>query len=188
MNPVTNTVLAGLGGQGVLWATDILAAVALAAGYDVKKNEIKGMSQRGGSVTGDVRFGDHVFSPMVPTGEADYLVVLEPTQVEPHRHLLRPAGVLITPAEIDATTVPHKKAMNVALLGALSTHLPFSEELWLSSFRASFEESFFSPNKAAFLIGRTNQTTITTAIEDVKETGWWRCSKAWPIGKPTRYR
>ncbi len=43
------------------------------------------MSQRGGSVTGDVRFGEGVFSPMVPSGEADYLLGLEPTQIEPHR-------------------------------------------------------------------------------------------------------
>src|SRR4051812_49313904 len=71
MNTVTNIVVAGLRGQGVLRGTDILAEVALRAGYDVKKSEIKGMSQRGGSVTGDVRFGTQVFSPMVPTGEAD---------------------------------------------------------------------------------------------------------------------
>ncbi len=90
MTKVTNIVVAGLGGQGVLKGTDILAEVALRAGYDVKKSEIKGMSQRGGSVTGDVRFGDRVFSPMVPAGEADYLLVLEPTQVEPHRYMLRP--------------------------------------------------------------------------------------------------
>ena len=92
MSKVTNVVVAGLGGQGVLQGTDILADVALRAGYDVKKSEIKGMSQRGGSVTGDVRFGERVFSPMVPAGEADYLLVLEPTQVEPNRHLLRPGG------------------------------------------------------------------------------------------------
>ena len=97
MTKVTNIVVAGLGGQGVLKGTDILADVALRAGYDVKKSEIKGMSQRGGSVTGDVRFGEQVFSPMVPAGEADFLLVLEPTQVEPHRYMLRPGGILITP-------------------------------------------------------------------------------------------
>ena len=90
MTKATNIVVAGLGGQGVLKGTDILADVALRAGYDVKKSEIKGMSQRGGSVTGDVRFGKHVFSPMVSAGEADFLLVLEPTQVEPHRYMLRP--------------------------------------------------------------------------------------------------
>jgi indolepyruvate ferredoxin oxidoreductase beta subunit len=65
---VTNIILAGLGGQGVLTASDILADAILRAGFDVKKSEIKGMSQRGGSVTSDVRFGKNVLSPMVPTG------------------------------------------------------------------------------------------------------------------------
>src|SRR5512142_1089806 len=116
MSKVTNIVLAGIGGQGVLRGTDILAEVALNAGYDVKKSEIKGMSQRGGSVTGDVRFGERVFSPMVPAGEADFLLVLEPTQVEPNRHLLRPSGTVITPEVIDADALPHKRALNVALL------------------------------------------------------------------------
>ena len=72
MSKVTNVVVAGLGGQGVLKGTDILADVALRAGYDVKKSEIKGMSQRGGSVTGDVRFGERVFSPMVPSGRGGF--------------------------------------------------------------------------------------------------------------------
>lgn len=154
---VTNIVVAGLGGQGVLKGTDILADVALRAGYDVKKSEIKGMSQRGGSVTGDVRFGNCVFSPMVPAGEADYLLVLEPTQVEPNRHLLRPGGRLITPEVIRLETLPHKRTLNVALLGALSAHLPMPEELWLAALRAGFDETFFAGNKRAFLIGRATQ-------------------------------
>lgn len=162
MSRVTNIILAGLGGQGVLRATDILAEVALHAGFDVKKSEIKGMSQRGGSVTGDVRFGARVFSPMVPTGEADYLLVLESTQVEPHRHLLRAGGVLITPDEVDACKLPHKKTLNVALLGALSAHLPFAEELWLASLRAAFEESFFAANREAFLAARASRRPLAT--------------------------
>lgn len=159
MNKVTNVVVAGLGGQGVLRGTDVLADVALRAGYDVKKSEIKGMSQRGGSVTGDVRFGQQVYSPMVPAGEADFLLVLEPTQVEPHRHLLRAAGVLITPDAVNASQLPHKKTLNVALLGALSAHLPMREDLWLAALRAGFAESFFEGNKKAFLIGRAGQKT-----------------------------
>ena len=154
MSSITNITVAGLGGQGVLRGTDILAQVALRAGYDVKKSEIKGMSQRGGSVTGDVRFGRQVFSPMVPTGEADFLLVLEPTQVEPNRHLLRPGGVLITPAAVPSESLPSKKTLNVALLGALSAHLPFGEELWLAALRAGFPESFFEANRQAFLVGR----------------------------------
>ncbi len=154
----TNVIVAGLGGQGVLKGTDILAHVAVSAGYDVKKSEIKGMSQRGGSVTGDVRFGEEVFSPMVPPGEADYLVVLESTQVEPTRHMLRPGGVLITPEMIDADALPNKKALNVALLGALSAHLPMPESEWLEALREGFDEKFFEHNKAAFLAGRATKT------------------------------
>ena len=154
MKPVTNIVVAGLGGQGVLKGTDILADVALRAGFDVKKSEIKGMSQRGGSVTGDVRFGERVFSPMVPSGEADFLLVLEPTQVEPHRYMLRSGGVLITPDAVRAESLPNKKTLNVALLGALSADLPMPEEQWLESLRTGFAESFYEGNRKAFLIGR----------------------------------
>jgi indolepyruvate ferredoxin oxidoreductase, beta subunit len=156
MKRVTNVVVAGLGGQGVLKGTDILAEVALRAGHDVKKSEIKGMSQRGGSVTGDVRFGERVFSPMVPAGEVDFLLVLEPTQVAPNRHLLRPEGVLITPEFIRVEQLPHKRTLNVALLGALSAHLPLAEELWLEALRSAFDESFFEGNQQAFLLGRRN--------------------------------
>ena len=161
MNKVTNVVVAGLGGQGVLKGTDILAEVALRAGFDVKKSEIKGMSQRGGSVTGDVRFGQQVFSPMVPVGEADFLLVLEPTQVEPNRHLLRPAGVLITPEAVNAEKLPHKRTLNVALLGALSAHLPMPEALWLECLRAGFDEKFFEGNRTAFLLGRESRAVAT---------------------------
>jgi indolepyruvate ferredoxin oxidoreductase, beta subunit len=154
---VTNVVVAGLGGQGVLKATDILASVVLRAGFDVKKSEIKGMSQRGGSVTGDVRFGDEVFSPMVSAGEADYLLVLEPTQVEPHRHYLKAGGTLITPDAVDAGALPTKKALNVALLGSLSAHLPLAEALWLTSLREAFPENFFEANQKAFQIGHASQ-------------------------------
>jgi indolepyruvate ferredoxin oxidoreductase, beta subunit len=157
MSKVTNIIVAGIGGQGVLKGTDILADVALRAGYDVKKSEIKGMSQRGGSVTGDVRFGEAVFSPMVPTGEADFLVVLEPTQLEPNRHMLRPAGVVLGADAVDPSQLPSRKTLNVALLGALSAHLPMSEELWLKSLRTGFDESFFEGNRRAFLLGRASQ-------------------------------
>jgi indolepyruvate ferredoxin oxidoreductase beta subunit len=154
---VTNVVVAGLGGQGVLKGTDILAHAALQAGFDVKKSEIKGMSQRGGSVTGDVRFGGSVFSPMVPVGEADYLLVLEPTQVEPNRYLLRPEGKVVTPDAIDAGALPHRRTLNVALLGALSVHLPIAEEHWLNCLQSEFADEFFADNKAAFLVGRASQ-------------------------------
>jgi indolepyruvate ferredoxin oxidoreductase, beta subunit len=161
MSNVTNVVVAGLGGQGVLKGTDILADVALRAGYDVKKSEIKGMSQRGGSVTGDVRFGSEVFSPMVPAGEADYLLVLESTQVEPNQHMLRAGGILISPDAVEQDSLPNRKSLNVALLGALSAHLPMPEETWLVALKDGFDHQFFEDNKAAFLTGRIGQRTAS---------------------------
>jgi indolepyruvate ferredoxin oxidoreductase beta subunit len=157
---LTNVVVAGLGGQGVLKASDILADAALRAGFDVKKSEIKGMSQRGGSVTSDVRFGQTVLSPMVPPGEADYLLVLDPTQVEPHQHYLKPNGKLITPDAVDISKLPNKKTLNVALLGALSMHLPLREVGWLEALRKSFPAEFFDANRQAFLAGRASQKSV----------------------------
>jgi len=156
-NPLTNVVVAGLGGQGVLKGSDILADVAVRAGFDVKKSEIKGMSQRGGSVSSDVRFGDVVFSPMVSPGEADYLLVLEPTQVEPNRHFLKPGGVLITPEAVNPDQLANKKSLNVALLGALSAHLPLPESEWLAVLSESFPPEFLEHNRQAFLTGRSGQ-------------------------------
>jgi len=95
---------------------------------------------------------------MVPAGETDFLLVLEPTQVAPNQHLLRPGGVLITPEAVSLEALPHKRTLNVALLGALSAHLPLSEELWLTSLRAAFDEAFFEGNRKAFLMGRRAQS------------------------------
>jgi indolepyruvate ferredoxin oxidoreductase, beta subunit len=154
---LTNVVVAGLGGQGVLKASDILADVAVRAGFDVKKSEIKGMSQRGGSVSSDVRFGEVVLSPMVPPGEADFLLVLEPTQVEPNRHALKPGGVLITPDAVDPEKLANKKSLNVALLGALSAQLSLRESDWLDVLREAFPPGFFEHNQQAFLSGRAGK-------------------------------
>lgn len=151
---VTNVVIAGLGGQGVLKASDIVADVAFRAGLDVKKSEIHGMSQRGGSVTSDVRFGERVSSPMVPPGEADYLLVLSPDQVEINRWQLRDGGTLITPAAIEAGALRNKRSLNVALLGWLSTCLPFPESAWQESLRQNLAPKLHATNLQALEIGR----------------------------------
>ncbi|KAA0258059.1 indolepyruvate oxidoreductase subunit beta [Deferribacter autotrophicus] len=70
-------LMVGVGGQGIVLASDILCDVALLEGYDVKKSEIHGMAQRGGSVVSHVRVGDKVFSPVIPVGEADVIVSYE---------------------------------------------------------------------------------------------------------------
>ncbi len=76
-NKIKNILLAGVGGQGTLLASEVLSEALMLAGHDVKKSEIHGMSQRGGSVTSHVRFGPTVFSPLIPEGEADILFGFE---------------------------------------------------------------------------------------------------------------
>jgi indolepyruvate ferredoxin oxidoreductase beta subunit len=155
---VTNIVIAGLGGQGVVKASDILADAALAAGFDVKKSELHGMSQRGGSVTSDVRYSDPavspVLSPMVPPGEAHVLLVLEPSQVEVARPLLGPGGVLIGPEILEAGALRNRKSLNVAMLGALSTMLEIPQEHWHAAIRANLAEKLHALNAQAFALGR----------------------------------
>jgi len=150
----TNVVIAGLGGQGVLKASDILADAAFSAGLDVKKSELHGMSQRGGSVSSDVRFGERVFSPMVPEGEADFLVVIAPDQVAVNAASLAPGGVLIEPSQIDESSLSNKKSVNVALLGVLSRHLPFPVEAWTAALERNLPEKLHEANFAAFSLGR----------------------------------
>jgi indolepyruvate ferredoxin oxidoreductase, beta subunit len=155
-NPkVTNVVIGGLGGQGVLKSSDILAEAAVRAGYDVKKSELHGMSQRGGSVSSDVRFGERVLSPMVPAGEADFLLVLTADQVEPNRHVLREGGVLIVPEQVEAGRLSNRKSLNVALLGILSRRLSIAEEHWLAAIRANLAEKLHAANVQAFSLGRS---------------------------------
>jgi indolepyruvate ferredoxin oxidoreductase beta subunit len=151
---VTNIIIAGLGGQGVLKASDIVADVAFRAGLDVKKSEIHGMSQRGGSVTSDVRFGERVYSPMVPSGEAEFLVVLSPDQVEPNRWQLREGGVLIIPSAIPEGALRDKRSLNVALLGCLSVSLPFPESAWEDSIRQNLAPKLHAANLQVFALGR----------------------------------
>ncbi len=151
---VTNVILAGLGGQGVIKASDILADAAVRAGYDVKKAEVHGMSQRGGSVTSDVRFGPRVLSPMIPRGEADYLVVLAPSEVAVTLPLLRPGGLLLAPDFVPEAGLTNKRSLNVALLGALSAHLEIPEEIFLEAVRAALAERLHAANEQAFRHGR----------------------------------
>lgn len=151
---VTNIVVAGLGGQGVITASDLIAAAAFASGLEVKKSEIHGMSRRGGSVSSDLRFGARVLSPMVPEGEADFLLVLAPDQVDINRHVLRACGVLLEPSLLKEVPLANPKTMNVALVGALSALLPFEAGIWDAALDATLDPKIRSANDAAFANGR----------------------------------
>jgi indolepyruvate ferredoxin oxidoreductase beta subunit len=92
---VFNILIAGVGGQGVLLTSKIIAEAALLAGQDVKQSEVHGMAQRGGSVLSQVRFGDKVFSPIVAEGEADLLIGFEPLETARYLHFLRDTGTVV---------------------------------------------------------------------------------------------
>lgn len=94
-NSVTNILLVGVGGQGILLASEILSEAFMLAGHDVKKSEIHGMSQRGGSVVSHVRFGSRVFSPVVPEGEGDILFGFELLEACRALPLLKPGAKVV---------------------------------------------------------------------------------------------
>ncbi len=92
---VFNILISGVGGQGVLLTSKVIAEAALLAGLDVKQSEVHGMAQRGGSVLSQVRFGDKVFSPIVSEGETDLLIGFEPLETARYLHFLKDDGVVI---------------------------------------------------------------------------------------------
>jgi len=101
-----NFLITGVGGQGTVLASDIVAAVGLAAGYDVKKSDILGLAVRGGAVVGHVRWGERVHSPIVPEGRVDYLVAFEILEGLRWLNQVRPEGtILINQQEIHPVTV-----------------------------------------------------------------------------------
>ena len=92
---ITNILLVGVGGQGILLAAEILSETCMLAGFDVKKSEIHGMSQRGGSVVSHVRYGREVFSPIVPEGEGDILFGFELMESYRSLTLLKPGATVV---------------------------------------------------------------------------------------------
>ena len=106
MTDIKNILLAGVGGQGILLASEILSEALMLAGHDVKKAEVHGMAQRGGSVVSHVRYGKQVFSPTITEGTADILFGFELLKTCRYLPLLKKGGqviannVRITPAPV----------------------------------------------------------------------------------------
>ncbi len=188
--PLTNVIVAGIGGQGILTAAEILARVALAAGLDVKKSEVKGLSQRGGSVVSFVRFGPRVFSPIIEKGTAHLLVAFERAEALRWVHFLNPKDntvvlndltVVPLPATLGLDAYPDRieerlqrvasrlvrvngpavanrlgnpLVANTVVLGAVSTLLPFPEEIWHQVLEELFRTKHLEVNLRAFAEGR----------------------------------
>lgn len=106
MQETINFLLAGVGGQGTILASDVLVNVGLAAGYQTKQAEVHGMSQRGGSVTSFVRWGKVVYSPLVGAGEVDVFLAFEKAEALRNLNQLRSGALaLVNLASIEPVTV-----------------------------------------------------------------------------------
>ncbi len=102
MSQTKNILLSGVGGQGIILASKILATGLMNHGYDVKMSEVHGMAQRGGSVTTQVRFGEKVYSPIIGKGQADILISFEEMETAKWMEFVKPEGTVI----INAFRIP----------------------------------------------------------------------------------
>ena len=195
--PTMNVLLTGVGGQGVVLASFVLSHVAMSEGYDVKQSEVHGMAQRGGSVTSHCRFGDKVWSPLVPEGTADLLMAFEALEGLRYVHWLKPGGVLVynalrsNPSPVSAGLASYPddvdgliraawpntkcvnanelaakagtvKAANVAMLGAISSTLPFALGTWEEVIRKAVPPKTVEENLEAFRLGAAGAVTSDT--------------------------
>ena len=129
---------------------------ALVAGYRVKKTEIHGMSQRGGSVESSVRFGKDVISPLITKGEADFMICLHPEEHKNPEGLLRAQGIDLIAYTHKAYEVlaDNKIFVNSFLLGVLSGYLMMSEDHWIKALKNVFGEKRQKENLTFFKEGR----------------------------------
>ena len=95
IHSIKNILIVGVGGQGVILASNILTEAALMRGFDVKKNEAHGQSQRSGSVPSHIRYGKKVYSPIIIPGEADIILAFEELEALRWANYLRPGGKII---------------------------------------------------------------------------------------------
>jgi indolepyruvate ferredoxin oxidoreductase, beta subunit len=106
MGETKNIIMVGVGGQGIILASELLSEAALLAGYDVRKSEVHGMAQRGGSVSSHVRFGKKVLSPLIELGQADIMLAFEKVEsLRASDYLKRGATIIMNNLEIVPTTV-----------------------------------------------------------------------------------
>jgi indolepyruvate ferredoxin oxidoreductase beta subunit len=165
-------MIAGVGGQGTVLASKLIAAAAIKKGFDVRTTETIGMAQRGGSVFGHVRIGENIFSPIIPLGRADALIGFEPAETVRQLPFLRNDGSVIVynsgnrdmlqylkenvqkliVIEASRMTAHSVKTLNVFLLGAAVQGglLPFDGETLKEVLTEMLPERFLEMNLKAF--------------------------------------
>ncbi len=154
MKEVNNILIIGLGGQGVILASDVISLAAFESGYDIKKSEVHGMSQRGGSVTTHIRFGPKIYSPLIKRGEADFIVTLKNSEIYRVRDFLSNDGKVINVPEGLLDKLENKRALNISMIGILSNHLDIPIKIWEKVIKRKVPTKFQKINLEAFKIGR----------------------------------
>ena len=150
-----NITFGGTGGQGILKAAEICGWAAMYAGYHVKKSEVHGMAQRGGSVESHIRFGKKIFSPIVQQGTADVLVCFHPEEHDRLKTFLKADGKDLTEyLEKAKTAIENPRHLNTFLVGVLSAYLPIEPDCWQKAIEAVFKKKYVEENKGVFLKGR----------------------------------
>lgn len=190
--------MVGVGGQGVILASDTLAESAMKTGYDVKKSDSIGMAQRGGSVVSHIRLGEAIFSPLIKTGDADFLICFERLEAARWAPYLKEgavaivADVVLMPLSVTNTNTPYPdwktvrdilkqrtdrvylvpalsisqqvgnpRALNIVMLGCLSSFLDIADDIWIEYIRRKLPKLFLDSSIKAFNKGVavTNQLT-----------------------------
>lgn len=154
-NEVVTVLFYGIGGQGVLTSSEICCLAAIKEGYHVKKSEVKGMSQRGGSVESYVRFGQKVYSPLPVVKASDVLVCLSESEYPRLKDELRVGGVdLISYLKKGEERVKGREIfLNTYMLGVLSSFLQINEASWIWALSQKLKK-FQDENREIFLLGR----------------------------------
>lgn len=163
---MTNILIAGVGGQGSIFAARVLGITAMQQGLNVRGSETIGMAQRGGSVVSHVRISDsEIASPLISPGKVDVLIALEPTEGERNRHFLREGGLYVCCDAAQRAEIISQcgaKSFNAALLGAAAARgaFPFGVDELEKTLRGFGKPQFAQVNVKALRLGAEMETGI----------------------------
>ncbi|MFC1503921.1 indolepyruvate oxidoreductase subunit beta [Spirochaetota bacterium] len=152
MNKITNILIVGLGGQGIILASNIICDVLFREGFDVKKSEVHGMSQRGGSVVSHIRYGTCVYSPLIPEGKVDFLIAMNRSEGERNMIYLNKGGTYIHIDEEYKKSLPHSRTLNIALAGIFFKSIGMSKSNVTKSIRGLVKQKYIDLNIKALTI------------------------------------
>ncbi len=152
MNSTINILFCGTGGQGVLKASEVCGVAAVNSGFHVRKSEVHGMAQRGGSVESHLRFGHNVYSPLIMPGSADFLVCFHEDEARRLKHFLKPDGIDFFPYLEKINELSDPRYGNTLFLGILAAKLPIAIENWYKALETVVAKKM-DENRAAFQKG-----------------------------------